>query len=74
VVTSEVPDELHEELDVCHLVQEVLVSQFVWLLVADCLQIGTGAVAVLADDGVLHHVALFALQVLHLVGDQSAIG
>ena len=71
---SEVPHKLHEQLDVCHLVKEVLVSQFVWLLVADRLQVGAGAVAVLADDGVLYHLALFALQVLHLVGDQSAIG
>lgn len=71
---GEVPHQLHEELNVRHLVKEVLVSQFVWLLVANRLKICAGALAVLAHDGVLYHVALFALQVLHLVGDQSTIG
>jgi hypothetical protein len=74
VEAGEVSHQLHEELDVSHLVQEVLVSQFVWLLVANCLLVGTGALAVLAHDGVLYHLTLFALQVLHLVRDQPTIG
>jgi hypothetical protein len=41
--------------------------------VANCLDVGSCAVTVFANCGVLHHVTLLALQVLHLVRDKSSI-
>ena len=40
---------------------------------ADCLHILAGTLTVSAHDGVFDHIASFALQVLHLVGDQSPV-
>lgn len=67
VVVCEVSHQLHEELDVSHLVQQVLVPQLLRLLVADGLHVGSSAFAVFAHDGVLDHGALLALQILHLI-------
>ena len=73
MVAGEVPDKLHEQLDVDDVVQEVLVLQLLGWEVADGLLVAAGAVAVLRDDGVLDHFALLADEVLHLVLDEASV-
>jgi hypothetical protein len=73
MVCGEVSHEGHEHVDVSVWVKEVLVSQLLWIDVSDGLNVSTSAFAVLADSRVLDQVALFALEILHLVRDKSSI-
>ena len=69
----EVPQQLREEADVGLRVQQVLVAQLLGLLVADGLLEGRCAGAALVHEAVVDHVAHRALQVLHLVGNNSPV-
>lgn len=73
VVAGEVPHQLHEQLDVDHVVQQVLVLQLLRWEIADCLLEAASAVAVLRHDGVLDHLALLADKVLHLILDEAPV-
>lgn len=73
MVVGKVSYELHEEVDIGHLIQEILVLEDLGLRLANCLHIRAGTLTVSAHDGIFDHIASFALQVLHLVGDQSPI-
>jgi hypothetical protein len=74
VVVREVSEQGHEHFDVSHLVQEVLISQLFRRNITHRLNVSASALAVSANNRVLHHLALLALEILHLVGDQSSVG
>ena len=70
---SEVAHHLNEHSHVGHLVEQVLIDQLLWNGVAHGLLECSRAIAVSVDDCVLNHLALFALEVLELVGDQPSV-
>ena len=65
---TKVPQQAHEKPDVRHWVQKVGVFQLLRKLKAHRLHEATCALAVLANQLVVYHVASATLQVLHLVG------
>jgi len=67
MVIGEVSDELHEQVDVGHCVQQVLILQSFWLHMAVGLNEFTSTFAVLGDVGILDHIASLTFQVLHLI-------
>lgn len=73
MIVGEVAHQSHEDGDVGHLVQEILILQFVGFDVADSLLVGTSTVAILGHNRVLDHLTLLALQILHLVGNESSV-
>lgn len=73
MVSSEVSHQLHEQLDVSHVVQQVLVSQLLWRGLTNGLQVLASALTVSCDNCVLDHLALLALEILELIGDKSLV-
>jgi len=70
---SEVPQKLRKEPNVGLRIQQVLIAQFLRKLVAHSLLEGRRARATLVHQLVIDHVACRALQILHLVGDHTAV-
>ena len=73
MVVGKVSNQLHEQFDVCHLVQQILILEMLWLHIADGLGVSACALAKLAHNVVLHHVTLLALEILQLVRDKSSV-
>jgi hypothetical protein len=69
MVRRKVTQQLHEQLDVDQVVQQVLVLQLVGLNVSNGLLVSARALAVPWNYGVLDHLALLANEVLDLVLD-----
>lgn len=70
---TEIAQKLDEQSDVCHLVQQIRVGQLFRGHVAYGLLKLTCALAARAQDGVVDHPAVHALEVLHLVCDHAAV-
>lgn len=73
MVGCKVTKQLHEQLDVDQVVQQVLVLQLVRLNVSNSLLKSTGAITIPRNNGILNHLALQAYEVLYLVLDKSSI-
>ena len=67
MVIGKVSDELHEQIDVGHLVQQVLILQSLWFHMTIGLHEFTSTFAVLGDHRIFDHAACLTFQVLHLV-------
>jgi len=67
MVIGKVSDELHEQIDVGHLVQQVLILQSFGLHMAIGLNEFTSTFAVLSDHGIFDHMTTLTFQVLHLI-------
>ena len=70
---GEVTKETSEQFDVRLVIQKVLVSELLGRHVSHCLLEHARAVTALVHQFVVDHVASVALEILHLVGDDSAI-
>jgi hypothetical protein len=73
VFLAEVTEKPDKKTNVSHLVHQVLVLQFLWLNVAQSLIKTCSALTVSTNEAVVHHLASFALQVLHLVGKNPLV-
>ena len=71
VLITEVPDEFDDQSHISHLIQQVLVLEFLRQLETHSLHKPTSALTVSPCDLVVDHFARFALQILHLVIDHS---
>lgn len=74
MISGEISQERHENFDISHLIEKIGVPKLLWGHITNCLDESSCALAVFADSRVSDHVALLALKILHLVGDQSSVG
>ena len=73
MIDREIPDQLHEETHVSHVVEKVRVAELLRPLIAQGLLVLARALAVALDDGVLDHLALDAFEILELVAHFSPV-
>ena len=73
VMIRKIAKQLHEELDVNEIVEQIWILHFVGLHVADRLLVAAGALAVSGHDGVLNQLALLTSQILNLILNQSPV-
>jgi len=73
VEDRKVTHKLQEEANICHVIEQVLVSQLFWSLISQSLGVEACAFAILANKRILYHLAFDTFEVLKLITDGSSI-
>jgi hypothetical protein len=73
VKLGKVSQEPSKQSDVCLIVEKILVSHAIWQLVTLCLGELTSADTSVSHELIVDHLAQAALQVLHLIGNDSSV-
>lgn len=74
MISSEISQQRNKDLDISHLIEQVWISELLWRNISNSLDVSTSAFTVLTDSWVPNHFALLALQILHLIRNESSVG
>jgi len=73
MIDSEIPNQLHEQPHICHIVEKIRITELLRSLISQCLFVLSRAFAIALYNRVLDHLALDTFEILKLISYFSPV-